>query len=115
MTSTQEKKPRIRILGEHGMEEVDYDSIPEPSPVAYDPLHYFAQVKISPRAINMASKIIPQSYATKHGGLHSLLTKRANEIFQKMSASDRSGVYGKMKYIFDFDKDGPVLKTVGLI
>lgn len=115
MTSTQIKKPRIRILGDHGMEDVDYDSIPDPAPVAYELAHYFKPVKISPHAIDMASKIIPQSYATQHDGLHSLLSKRANEIFQKMAASDRSGVYGKMKYVFDFDKDGPVLKTVGLI
>lgn len=101
------KKPRIRVMGENGMEEVDYDSIPDPDPVAFQMMHYFAPVKVSARAINMASKIIPNHYAAEHGGLHALLQKRA--------ASDRSGVFGKIKYIFDFDKDGPVLVTIGLI
>lgn len=115
MTSTQEKKPRIRILGDNGMEDVDYDSIPEPIPIAYELAHYFSTVKISPKAIDLASKIIPSWYVLQHGGIHSILSKEANAMFEKMSASQRSGIWGKMKFIFDFDKDGPVLKTVGLI
>lgn len=115
MTSTQVKKPRIRILGDHGMEDVDYDSIPDPVPVAYHLTHYFKSVRISPRAIDLASKIIPGWYVLQHGGIHSILTKEANAMFEKMSGGQRSGTWGKMKFIFDFDKDGPVLKTVGLI
>ncbi len=103
------------VMGENGMEEVDFDSLPEPHPIAYNLTHYFKPVKILPRAIDLASKIIPSWYVVEHGGVHTILSKQANAMFEKMSAGQRSGTWGKMKFIFDFDKDGPVLKTVGLV
>ncbi len=109
------KKPTIRILGEHGMEEIDYDSIPEPVPVAYHLADYFKTVKISPKAIDMASRIIPDKYIKEHGGVHSYLSKFANQVFEKMPASARSASCGSLKFIYDFDKDGPVLKDVGFV
>lgn len=111
---TTAKKPRITVVGEHGVEEVDFDKLPDPDPQAYDLSHYFDPPRISERAIDLASKIIPQEYAIKHGGLHKLLQKRAAEVFSKLPASVTRGTYGKLTYIFDFDKDGPVLKSVSL-
>ncbi len=111
-----EKKPKILQMDENGkMVELAWDSIPDPVNEAYDLKHHFLPVKISPKAIDMASKIVPEVYITKHGGVHSFLTKRANEVFQTLSASQRSGTKGQLKYIFDFDKDGPVLKMVARI
>lgn len=105
-----ERKPRITFMGE----EVPWESLPEPEPVAYHLSHYFAEVKISPRALNQASKIIEPQWYIKHGGLHALLQKRANEVFSKLPASKTVAQYKNLKYIFDFDKDGPVLKSVSL-
>ncbi len=45
--TTMEKKPRIRVLGEHGMEDIDYDSLPDAPHVAYNLAHHFLPVKIS--------------------------------------------------------------------
>lgn len=108
----KEKKPRIMILGENGMEEIDYDELPDAD--AAELMDYFKPVRISPRALDQASKIIPPEYFLKHGGLHKLLQMRADSVFSKLSCSQREGFYGKLKYIFEFDADGPVLKTVSL-
>ncbi len=105
------KKPRILIMGDSGMEVVPWDSIPEPEAAHLE--DYFKPVRISPRAIDIATKIIPAKYYAEVG-LHTFLAGRANKVFRLMSASQTAGQYGKVKYFFEFDAHGPVLKTVSL-
>jgi hypothetical protein len=111
MSDTGEKRPRIMMMGEHGMEEVPYDSIPEPSAAQLE--DYFKPVRISPRAMDIASKIIPKEHWEKKG-LHAFLQDRADEVFQKLSSSETEARRGKLRYFFEYDADGPVLKTVSL-
>lgn len=58
MTAT---KPKITLMGE----EIDYDSLPEPD--AVDLADHFKPVKLSPRAIDEASKIVPSEVWIKDG------------------------------------------------
>lgn len=111
MTDT-EKKPRIYVLGENGMEEVPHDQLPEPSAAQMD--DYFKPPRISPRAIDIGSKIIPQKF-WKEEGISSYLARTADAIFRKLPAGLTEGRTAKLRYIFEFDADGPVLKTVSLI
>lgn len=104
--------PKIWIMGEEGMEEVPHDELP--SHDAIELQDHFKRVKLSPRAIDMASKMIPLEFYFKEG-LHTFLRGRAELVFSKLSASQTEGVYGKLKYVFEFDADGPVLKTVSLV
>lgn len=107
--------PRITVLGDHGMEPVISDSVPDPSP--HDLEDYFKPVRISPRAIDLASKIIPDEHrhiVREMGGMHSFLSDRAERVFKKISAGQREGRYGKLIYKFEFDAEGPVLKSVSL-
>jgi hypothetical protein len=105
----QTKKPKITVMGE----AVDYDSLPEPS-VTPEFADLFKPVRISPPALDIASKIIPSQYWMKDG-LHAFLQGRADKVFQGLSYSLTKGQYGKVKYIFEYDADGPVLKTVSLV
>lgn len=107
------KVPKITMIGEDGIEEVPYHSLPEPT-TAVELADYFKPVRISSHALNMASKVIPAQYWSDNG-LHAFLTDRANKVFDKLSSSQTEGQYGKLKYIFEFDADGPVLKTVSLV
>jgi hypothetical protein len=103
MTAT---KPKITLMGE----EIDYDSLPEPD--AVDLADHFKPVKLSPRAIDEASKIVPSEVGLRTAC--TWLSKAANFVFSKLSASQRWGRMGKMKYEFGFDADGPVLLKVSL-
>jgi hypothetical protein len=100
-------KPRITYMGD----DIDYDSLPEPD--AVELADYFKPVKLSPRAIDAASQIVPSEHFVKEG-LYTWLSKRADHVFGKLSSSERSGRLGKMKYEFGFDADGPVLERVSL-
>lgn len=61
-------------------------------------------------------QIIPRQYYEPAGGLHSFLQMRADEVFLSLkSAHDREGRKGKLRYIFEFEVEGPVLKTVSLV
>ncbi len=98
------------MMGEDGMEEVAWDSLPEPTIQLED---YFRPVRISPRAMDIGSKIIPSQYWIKDG-LHAFLLDRAEKVFKKLSASQTEGMYGKVRYFFEYDDKGPILKTVSL-
>lgn len=111
-----ESRPRIRILGDDGEEDVPWDSVDDPEPKLED---HFKPVRIMPRALDIASKIIPREFWKDEKGnacgLHEFLQRCADGAFPKMSASQREIAWGKLRYSFDFDKDGPLLKTISLI
>jgi hypothetical protein len=105
-------KPRITYIGENGMEELDWDEVPAAD--AVELADHFKPVKLSPRAINLASQIVPSEHWVKEG-LYTWLSKRADYVFGKLSSSERSGRLRNLKYEFGFDAEGPVLEKVWLI
>lgn len=106
-----EKRPRITIMGENGMEEVPFEELPAAE--AIDLSDHFKRVKLSPAAINEASKIVPID-VWKRIGLYTWLFKAANHVFSKISVGQTEARFGVLKYVFEYDADGPVLKTVSL-
>lgn len=92
-------------------EEVSWDDIPEPR--AAELGDYFKPVRLSPRAIDQASRIVPPEHWIGQG-LHTWLSMRANHVFKSLPSDRTEAQFGKLKYIFEFDAQGPVLKTVGL-
>lgn len=105
--NTEEKKPRITYMGE----EIAYDDVPEPQ--AIEMLDYFKPVKLSPRSIDEASRAVPLR-AYEQSGLYTWLQQRADFVFSKLPVSQTEGRFGRLRYSFEFDADGPVLKTVTL-
>lgn len=70
-------------------------------------------MKLSPLAINQASKFVPaESY--KPIGLYTWLSKRADHVFKQLTTDQMEGQLGIMRFVYEFDADGPVLKTVYL-
>lgn len=93
-------------------EEVSLDSIPDPSPA---PEAFFAEVILSPRAIDRASQIVPEQ-AWKATGLHTWLSGRANKAFEKIEIGQKEITLGKLRYRFAFkEMDRPTLETVMLV
>lgn len=103
-----ESRPKITLMGE----EVDWDSLEDPA--AVDITDYFKPVRLSAKAIDQASRVVPiENWIS--AGLHTWLQGRANHVFSKLpSINQREGRLGKLKYVFEFDASGPVLKTVFL-
>ena len=100
-------RPKITIMGE----EVAWDYFPDPPAVGLE--DYFKPVKLSPLAINEASKIVPSKFWIEVG-LYKWLEKRADHVFSKLPASQTRGMFGQLRYYFEFDADGPVLGKVSL-
>lgn len=92
-------------------EEVEWDEVPGTG--AVELADYFKPVRLSPAAIDAASKIVPSEHWMKYG-LHTWLSQRANHVFSKLTTDEMTGRLGQMKYFFQFDAEGPVLKTVSL-
>jgi hypothetical protein len=103
-------RPRITIMGDEGMEEIDYDELP-PADSAADPADYFAPVTLSARALDRCSQIVPEKYY-KGQGLHSWLLERANYVFKKMPVSAVSAKFRSLEYFFSYHEAGPVLENV---
>lgn len=104
---TEEKKPRITIMGEDVTDQ--FPDAQQPPELA----DYFKPVKLSGRAIDSCSKIVPQEHY-KLEGLHTWLQKRADHVFSKLASNATEGRLRSLKYFFEFDADGPVLKNVSL-
>lgn len=92
-------------------EEISIDDLPATDAVELK--DYFAPVMLSPHALDVASRIVPQKYFAIEG-IHTFLSKRANLVFQKMPTSAKGGRYLGLEYHFDYAASGPVLKTVKL-
>ncbi len=101
------KTPRITIMGE----EVPWDEAPGNGVLELD--HYFTPVRLTQHAINEASKIVPVD-TWKKRGLCTWLQAAADHVFKKRPEGKMEARHGVMKYVFEFDYDGPVLKTVSL-
>jgi hypothetical protein len=69
--------------------------------------------RISPRAINDVSKIVPSEHWIKDG-LHTWISKRADIVFSKLSGRETEGRPRSLIYSFEFDAAGPVLRSVRL-
>jgi len=100
-------KPRIVVMGE----EVPYDEFPGNG--ATELADHFRPVKLSPLAIDQASKLVPPE-AYKPIGLYTWLSKRADHVWKQLSTDQMEGKLGIMRYVYEFDGEGPVLKTVHL-
>lgn len=107
MSVQPEKQPRVTYMGE----EIAYDDVPAPEAVEVE--DYFKPVKLSPRSIDEASRAVPAS-VWELTGLYTWLQSRADHVFSKLPISKTEGHFGRLKYVFEFDADGPVLKTVAL-
>lgn len=92
-------------------EEIPWDEVPAPRAVEFG--DYFRHVRLSPRAIDQASRIVPVECWHKHG-IYTWLSQRANYVFSKLTTEQTRGIFGVMKYNFEYDSDGPVLSSVSL-
>jgi hypothetical protein len=100
-------RPKITVMGE----EVPWDHFPDAPAVELS--DYFKPVKLSPLAINEASKIVPSKFWIEKG-LYKWLQVRADHVFSKLPASQTKGMFGQLRYYFEFDADGPLLAKVQL-
>ena len=100
-------KPRILVMGR----EVDRDEFGGTG--AVDLADHFKPVKLSPKAIDQASKIVPPKYWIEKG-LHSWLKDRAERVFKQLSGDQTRGKFGTVTYRFGFDTEGPVLESISL-
>lgn len=103
-----EKRPKITIMGE----EIPWDEVPTQDS-AVEIADYFKPVKLSLKAVNEASKIVPAEHWVKIG-ICNFLQPRADYVFSKLTSDQREGRLKAMKYFFEFDSDGPLLKNVSL-
>lgn len=103
---------KVTMMGEDGIETLHYDELPgaEQAPALED---YFKPVEISPKAIDTASRIVPQKYYVSEG-LHTFLKKRADFVFSKMTAQQTRCRFKGLMLLFEFNENGPVLKNVEL-
>ncbi len=101
-------KVKILYMGK----EIAAEELP-PAPAA-SMEDYFAPVTLSPLAIDNASKLVPEHY-WKPTGLHTWLTKRANEAFKRLPVSQTEIKGGRVKYIFEYSDSGPVLKNYTIV
>lgn len=93
-------------------EELDWDNLPDAAPA--HPEDVFAEVKLSPLSIDRVSKIVPEQYWIADG-LYTWLLGRANKAFQAMPANHTRIIMGKLRYFFEYESDGPVLRSVSLV
>lgn len=93
-------------------EEIKADDLPETDAVSLE--DYFAPVTLSPHAIDMCSKYVPES-VWRPLGVYTWLQGRANHVFKKLPTSKKEISLGRLKYVFEYDATGPVLKTVILL
>ena len=75
---------------------------------------YFAPVKLTPRAIDQASEIVPPEHWVPVG-IYSWLDGRANYAFKHLPISAKEITVGKMRYTFEYTAEGPQLKMVTLV
>lgn len=90
--------------------EVPLDSFPEP---AAEGATYFAPVRIPPRAIDLASQVVPRDVWANEG-IYTWLDKNANKVFKTLPVGERSVVRGRLKWIFAIEDDVPYLKGLQL-
>lgn len=99
--------PKIVEMGvEHA-----YEDFPGSGALSLD--DHFKPVRLSERAIDEASKVVPIDLWIKVG-IHTWLKQRAEHVFSKLSSDQTRGTLGKLTYQFMYDAEGPVLQYVKL-
>lgn len=93
-----------------GVPQEDVELPPLDPPLEF----HFADVTVTQAAVDRASQVVPEE-VWKPLGLHTWLTRRANEAFKKCTVSERKVDMGRLRYVFGAEKDKPVLETVILI
>lgn len=101
------ERAKITYMGE----EVPWDEVGGGG--AVELIDYFKPVKLSPKAIDQCSKIVPSEHWIKEG-LHTWLSKRADYVFGKLASNQTEGRLKSLRYFFAFDAEGPVLESVKL-
>jgi hypothetical protein len=101
---------RVRVLGKELSPE-ELEKIPEGEP-PYEA--HFIEPTVSAKAIDRASQIVPKQF-WENLGISTWLTNRAKEAFAKLPATKRMVDHGRLKYVFTFVDDKPVLDTVILL
>lgn len=103
-TGPQIKAPKVLYMGK----EVDFEGLPEAEPTLEAA---FKPVILSPKAIDLASQLVP-SDAWMPRGLHTWLQLRADAAYRKLKvgATEISG--GQLKYIFEYRGDQPILARI---
>jgi hypothetical protein len=101
---------KISIMGV-ALSQEEIEAIPDHEP---DLEAHFMEPIVSAEALDAASKVVPERIWIDRG-LHSWLTNRAKEAFKLIRATERSVEMGRLRYIFEYPDNRPVLKTVYLI
>jgi hypothetical protein len=106
---------RIVLFGNEDDWEDPSEATPEIKTTnsAVDLKDYFKPVRLPLEVINQASKLIPHENWIKYG-ICKYLQHTADHMFLKLP-SGKMEIRGKvLKYVFEFDHDGPVLKSISL-
>ncbi len=100
------------------LQTVDVDDLP----TSGDPVEWadvFKPVRISPKALDSASRIVPVEVWFKYG-LYTWLRQAAEHVFKHLPANKKEGVLGAkdgrpgLRFTFSYDHQGPVLESVKL-
>jgi hypothetical protein len=102
------EKTKIYVMGE----QISHEELPESGAVSAE--DFFAPVTLSAKAIDRASQLVPEEH-WRPLGLHTWLSNRANEAFGKLPVSDREIRMGRLKYVFEYGSNGPLLKDLILL
>lgn len=101
---------KISVMGQ-ALSPEEIAAIEEPAP---ELSAYFLEPTVSANALDAASRVVPED-VWRPLGLHTWLTRRACEAFKRMSVNARAFEMGRLRYVFDYQNDKPVLKTVILL
>jgi hypothetical protein len=93
------------------MEEVPYDETPGTG--AAELADHFIPLRVSPAALDQVSKIVPVEKWRKVG-IYTWTKGAAQHVFDRLTSDQLEGKLGILKMKFEFDKDGPLLKSVSL-
>lgn len=92
-------------------QDISHEELPAAPPGSVEDL--FKPVRLTPLAIDMASKVVPEQY-WKPYGLYSWLERKADAAFKQLPSDKYKIKMGKLNYIFEYADDGPILKKVHL-
>ena len=101
---------KVTVMGQELTRE-EVDAIEEPMSELEA---YFTEPTVSPNALDATSRVVPED-VWHPLGLHTWLTQRAAAAFKRLPVSRRSIEIGRLRYVFEYQNDKPVLKTVVLL
>lgn len=92
-------------------EEISLEEVSGSGAISLD--HHFKKPRLSPRAVDQASKLVPVE-TWRQFGVYSWLLGAAAHAFDKLPADKTDIRIGAYKLVFDFDQDGPFLKSISV-